>query len=304
MLRTYLWVSECRIADDIRRAWEKHLGVLKRELADATQRQKAATHPEWAADRRDEITRACHRAASALLVELEAEVREAAVAHDECADVLFRLTSRLGQALGKQTAVSDAAGTPLLETLVPLREQLADATARLEALMLQDREKLHDLAVQEDFRRRSAGSSSSVPLSDIDTTSPSRFVDLVERLLQRDGFETARPDSPGSATFVSATCPKGHVLLISAHHVDGPTQGWRPDPPADVGAPTLHATRLAAGDRARDLVVVTNGGFSRPARRYAAAHGMVRLSRKGLQRWAEWEEPLECAEEGHEQDAA
>ncbi|WP_432095693.1 restriction endonuclease [Streptomyces sp. bgisy100] len=303
MLRAYLWVSECQIADDIRRAWEQHLGVLKRELEDARRRQAAAARPQWTADRRDAITRACDRATLGLLVELEAEVREAGAAHDECADVLFRLTARLGRGLGKRAAVSDAAGTPLLDTLVPLREQLADATARLEALLLQDREELHDLAVQESFRRTSAGSSSSLALSDIDSTSPSHFVDLVERLLQRDGFETARPDFPGSATFVSATCPEGHALLFSAHRVDGP-RGWRPEPPADVSAPTLHATRLAAGDRARNLVVVTNGGFSDPARRYAAKHGMKKLRRNGLQRWAEWEEPLECAEDGHEQDAA
>ncbi|MEV5982876.1 restriction endonuclease [Streptomyces sp. NPDC052114] len=302
MLRTFLWASECQIADEVRGTWKRHLAVLEREVEEADRRRASTARLQWGADRRDKVAQECHQVASALLDQLEDELQEAREAHAECGDVLFKMTARLGRPSGLQVPACDAAGTPLLETLSPLREQLNAATARLEALILRDREKLHDLAVQEDSRLQSSDSHSSVALEDIDSMSPSQFVDLVERLLQRDGFQTARPDELGSATFVSAACPKGHTLLFSAHRVDGP-RGWQPEPPANVGAPTLHAMRLAAGRHERDLVVITNGGFSGPARRYAAEHGMNQWSRRVLQRWAEWEETLECGA-SHEQDAA
>ncbi|MFF1593073.1 restriction endonuclease [Streptomyces sp. NPDC058286] len=303
MLRAFLWVSECQIAEETCSAWEGHLRVLSRELEDADRRKAATARSHWEPERRDEITQACHRVSSALVTELQRESDEAREAHAESAQVLFQLTSQLGRPSARKLPVTDATGTPLLETLVPLREQLAAAGIRLEELMHHHRAELHELAVQEEFRRQSSSSGSSVTLSDIDSMSPSRFVRLVERLLQRDGFETERPEGPGAITTVSAACPEGHSFLFSTHLVRGP-QGWRPDPPADVGVPRLHAARTAAGSRERDLIVITNGGFSRPARRYAREHDLELISRPGLQRWAEWEEPVHCTEHGCDQDVA
>lgn len=304
MLRTFLWVSECQIAQEICEAWEKHISILDRELQDADQRQAATARPySWMGDTRDEITKACHQASSALLAELRVEGAEARQAHQESTQVLYRLTSRIGRSLTKYVPVPDSSGAPLLDTLAPLREQLLEATARLKALMAQNREEMHDLAVQEGYRRQSASSSSSVPMDNIDSMSPSEFTDLVETLLQRDGFQVARPSGAGAELQISATCPRGHTLLFSTHRVRGP-QGWKPEPAAHVSTPSLHTARLVAERQEPDvLAVVTNGNFSEPARRYANEYDMYLMERHSLQRWAEWEEPMECCED-HEQDVA
>lgn len=304
MLRTFLWVSECQIAQEICEGWEKHVQGLDRELQDADQRQAATGRPHaWMADSRDEITKDCHQASSSLLSELRVESAEARQAHRECTRVLYQLSAQLGQPTAKRVPIADPSGTPLLDALAPLRQQLVAATERMRALVAQDREELHDLAVQEDHRRQSASGSSSVSLHDIDSMSASKFIDLVEKLLQRDGFQTARIDWAGAELLISATCPRGHSFLVSPHRVRGP-HGWKPEPAEDVSTPSLHAVRLVAEHREPDVfVVVTNGGFSAPARRYAKEHDMCLLSRRGLRRWAEWEEPMECVEE-HEQGAA
>jgi hypothetical protein len=255
------------------------------------------------ADSRDEITKDCHRASSSLATELKAESAEARQAHRECTRMLYRLTAQLGQASAKRVPLTDSAGTPLLDSLAPLRQQLVAATERMRALLARDREELHGLAVQESHRRQSVSSNSSVSMNAIDSMSTSRFINLVEKLLQRDGFQTARLDSAGAELLVSATCPRGHSFLVSPHRVRGP-HGWKPEPAEEVSTPSLHAARLVAEHCEPDVfVVVTNGGVSAPARRYAKEHDMCLLSRRDLRRWAEWEEPMECVEE-HEQGAA
>ncbi|MET8134141.1 hypothetical protein ABZV24_19665 [Streptomyces sp. NPDC005251] len=72
MLRTFLWVSECQIAQEICEAWEKFISSLDREVRDANS-LKAATDRtySWVPDSRDEITKDCHDASSALLAELQ-----------------------------------------------------------------------------------------------------------------------------------------------------------------------------------------------------------------------------------------
>ncbi len=132
---------------------------------------------------------------------------------------------------------------------------------------------------------------------------PSAFVELVETLLQRDGYRTQRPAGAGAERLVVATTASGDSMIVSAHHVEGPN-AWNPDSSEKISTPQLHRTRrLADQHEAGLLVVVTNGGFSRPARRYAEEHGIDLLDRSSLQRWAEWQEPLVLVDDA-EQDAA
>ncbi|MEV6319150.1 restriction endonuclease [Streptomyces sp. NPDC051776] len=299
-LRAFLWVSECRIAHEILQAWKEHIDVLDREYENADYRQASTAHPRsWEPDPRDQISRACHSASSTLAAKLNRELGEAKEAERECDEVLDQLSRQLGK-LPMKVPVPGSSGVTLLDALVPLRQQLAEARARLTALIAQDREELKELALHEHSRRRSAASGSAVFLHDIDGMRPREFVSLVEALLRRDGFETARPEGAGVDGLVSATCSRGHSLLFSAHRVSGP-RGWRPEPADALGAPDLHTVRLAA-ERLRfdDLVVVTNGSFSAPARRYAEEHDMCLWDRSELQRWAEWEGPLDCVGDHHE----
>ncbi|MEV6318856.1 restriction endonuclease [Streptomyces sp. NPDC051776] len=176
------------------------------------------------------------------------------------------------------------------------------AKARLAKLLAQDRMELHELAWHEHYRQRSGDSSTSVSVGDIDAMDAPAFVNLVQALLRRDGFETTRLERDGMEGLVSVTCARGHRIVFSAHRVRGP-HGWRPDPAEDVGTPDLHTVRVAV-ERfpCDDLVLVTNGGFSAPARRYAEDHDMCLWDRRDLRRWAEWEEPAACVG-GHDGDA-
>jgi restriction system protein len=247
-------------------------------------------------DSRDQVTQACHRASTALVAGLQRERNEAGQANDECTQVLFELTSHFGMPLIERVPIRGMSGAPLLDTLGPLKQQLDAARSRLAALLDDDRATLHQLALQESYRRQSLHDDSSVSLGAIDSMSPSAFVDLVEAMLQRDGFRTARPVARGTAHVVLGTCPSGDTLLVSTHRVETPV-GETPKPAAVVGTPALHSVRVMAERLECDLVlVVTNGHFSKPARRYGDENEMTLLPRRDLQRWAEWQEPLECCD--------
>lgn len=299
MLRTFLWVSECQIAHDICEAWAKHISVLDRELREAVQRQAdtRSRSYSWGYDSRDQVTKDCHQAAMALADGLRQERNEAGQAHHECTQVLFELSSHFGMPLTKRVPIADTSGAPLLDTLGPLRKQLDAARSRLAVLITEDREVLHELALRESYRRQSLTDESPVSLTDIDSMKPSVFVELAEAMLQRDGFQTARPVGAGSAAVVSATCPRGHALLLSTHRVQRP-YGQTPEPAAMVGTPALYTVRAITERLKVDLVVVvTNGHFSEPARRYGDENDMWLLARRDLQWWAEWREPLECCDD-------
>ncbi len=305
MLRAFLWVSECQIAHDISESWANHIGVLDREVQEAEQRQTDTQNSSysWTYDSRNQVTKDCHQTAATLVASLRRERNEAGHAHHECTQVLFELTSRFGMSSAQRVPVADPSGAPLLDTLGPLRQQLDAAKSRLTALIAEDREVLHELALRESYRRQSLTDDSSVPLTAIDSMKPAAFVDLVETMLQRDGFQTARPAAAGIASVVTATCPRGHVLLVSTHRVQRP-YGQMPGPAALVGTPALHTARVIAGRLTPDLVVVvTNGHFSDPARRYGDENDMWLLPRRDLQWWAEWQEPLECCDNNSVQGA-
>ncbi|MFK0112555.1 restriction endonuclease [Streptomyces sp. NPDC091217] len=299
MLRTFLWASECQIAHEICEAWTEHISVLDRELREAVQRQadtQGRTY-SWGYDSRNQVTKDCHQTTVILVSGLRKERNEAGQAHHECSQVLFELTSHFGTSLTKRVPIADASGAPLLDTLAPLRKQLDAARSRLAALIADDREALHELALREGYRRVSLADDSSVSLADIDSMTPVAFGDLVEVMLQRDGFRTARPVGVGRTSVVAATCPRGHLLLVSTHRVQAPF-GQAPEPAARVGAPALHTVRVVAERLEPDLVVVvTNGHFSEPARRYGDANDMWLLPRRDLQSWAEWQEPVECCDD-------
>ncbi|WP_158711326.1 restriction endonuclease [Streptomyces sp. NRRL S-1824] len=303
MLRTFLWVSECRIAEEVCTAWKNHLDGLEREFQEADRRRAATGSPTWRTDTRDAITKACHLTSSTLAATLQQELNEAVAAHKECTQVLYLLSCRLGRTPTARVPDTDAAGFPRLDGLAVLRDQLVGAVSRLENLLGQDHETLHDLALQEFHRRQSAHSDSSVPLHSIDSMPASEFVSLVESLLDRAQFRTTRPGGANSKALISAVCPDGHTIVFVAHRVRGP-RGWPPEPAEQMSATDVHTARLL-GERGDPnlVVVVTNGGFSAPARRYAAEHDLHLLDRSDLQRWAEWQDPLTCFDDCG-QDAA
>jgi hypothetical protein len=297
MLRTFLWASECQIAREVCAAWSEHLQMLDCEWQDATDRKEETRPPYWGQDQRDQVTQGCHQAATSLLAALAAERAEARQAHQECTQVLDQLTHHFGYE-PEEVPAADTAGAPLLDSLTPLRQQLHAARSRLTALIGKDRDTLHDLALQEASRRQNLGKDTSTSLAAIGRMSPAAFVDVVEAMLQRDGFTTTRPGAAGTRHLVLGTYSCGDTTLMSTHHTKGHI-GSSPVPATTVGVPALHSVQVAADrlDHVGLIVAVTNGHFSAPARRYAGDKEMVLLDRSDLERWAEWQYPLACCDD-------
>ncbi|MEU5431443.1 hypothetical protein AB0H73_38375 [Streptomyces olivoreticuli] len=223
MLRTFLWVSECRIAQDLCDAWAAHVAMVQRELEEAERRKRGTERrSSFAPDSRDAVAQRCHQISSRLAARLEREALEAEQAQQECATVVHEISSQLGRPLAGRPWPEPLQGL-FLDSLVPLREQLGAAQRRVAELVARDRDVLHDLAVQEDCRRRSAAAESTVSLPDIDAMAPSAFVDLVEALLERDGYRTQRPTGTGAERLIVATNASDDSMIVSAQHVEGPS---------------------------------------------------------------------------------
>ncbi|MCF3105349.1 restriction endonuclease [Streptomyces roseoverticillatus] len=305
MLSALVRVIECRIAQELCDAWAAHLALVKQEVGEA-ERRIAGTKvsPGYGPDPRTSVTRGAHRAGSRLLKGLRPEALEARQAQKECATAVDDLTANLGEPLDEPEVNGRVQGAFVLDSLAPLRDQLRAAQQRFDRLMAQDRALLHDLALQEGYRRSSEGHAASIPLRAVDSMAQGAFADLVEALLRRDGYQTQRPAGAGADHLIMAS-QADCSLIVSALRVDGPDT-WRLDPkPADdITTLALHGVRHLTTQRAAEhLVVVTNGGFSLPARRYAAKHRIVLLGRDLLQRWAEWQEPFEFTDRCEQETA-
>ncbi|MGK5546692.1 restriction endonuclease [Streptomyces sp. URMC 127] len=299
MLRALILVSECRMAQDIGDAWAAHAAMLEREVKEAKRRADGTKQPPgYGFDTRNPVDKAAHQASNRLREELTRELREAREAHQECVSTLEKNTYILGY-VPAEPASGSLLEPDLLDAMAVLRDQLRSARQRVGEIMDRDRADLHDLAFQEEYRRSSAGAEAPVRLRDIDRMAPGAFADLVEQLLRRDGYPTHRPAAARAERMITANVSGGPVTFF-AHRVDGSrgsAMAWAAGPAGDIGTPDLHRMhRLAAQCTDQPLVVVTNGGFSRPAQRYAAQHGIGLLGRDLLLRWAEWQEPLDVTE--------
>ncbi|MEV6774738.1 restriction endonuclease [Streptomyces syringium] len=300
LLRALILVSECRMAQDIGNAWAAHVAMLEREAAEAERRADGTKPPGYGPDPRNPVDKGAHRAGTRLKEGLARELCEAREAHQECVSTLDDNTYTLGH-LPVAQAPGDLQEPDLLDAMAALRDQLRTAQQRFTEIMNRDRVTLHDLALQEEYRRSSIGAEESVHLRDIDRMDPGTFAHLVELLLQRDGCQTQRPAATQAGQMIAATADGGRRLTFFARRVDDPrdsSMGWTTGPASDISTTDIHRMhRLAAQCTDDSLIVVTNGGFSRPARRYAAQHRIGLLGRDALLRWAQWQEPFEFADQ-------
>ncbi|MFI7587040.1 restriction endonuclease [Spongisporangium articulatum] len=117
-------------------------------------------------------------------------------------------------------------------------------------------------------------------LGHIDLLTPSQFETACRDLLRRDGLRAeCVGGSNDQALDVKATDPFGRVVAVQCKHT---TVG------KNVGSPVLYQVNGTARQvhGAHIVVVVTNGGFSRNARLFAAQHQIHLIGRAELERWA------------------
>ncbi|WP_051893284.1 restriction endonuclease [Streptomyces erythrochromogenes] len=133
---------------------------------------------------------------------------------------------------------------------------------------------------------RAQGGASLLSRS-LESLNPAEFEAMTAALVHRDGFGTARRvGGPGDLGIdVIATTAGGRTIGFQCKKYG--------DPRRPVGASVLHQLaehRLSGID---ELVVITNGSFSPPSRRFANTHWIHTIDGEALRRWWSGAESLD-----------
>jgi hypothetical protein len=141
MLAILVWTAECRAVRDICDGWKAHAERIEREMGEAEARAKRG---RWSTGPGSAARRSAAAAASALKESLEPELEEARAASSECVALYEAISGRIGKCrkLGK-------ASHRETENCGPLWQFLQQAEERLAALLDEDRQRLHVLALRE-----------------------------------------------------------------------------------------------------------------------------------------------------------
>ncbi|GAA0629215.1 hypothetical protein [Streptomyces crystallinus] len=281
----FFHASRWDMASEIFHRLTAHLDDITIARDDAEQRDHApsgsAFHP--ASRHIQEVSR---DAARTLAHALKGEVAEATVAVEEAGRVRSQI------ARGHHAAQEPEPS--LLEVLISFQHQLGAARTRVNALQSQNRQILHELALDEQLRKRAANRHEGVALEAIDLQLREDFFDLIADL--SEGAPHPVPGYDGRDQPVTASLPDGRPVVFFPRHL--PVTGhadFRPPPLPALGLPEVHhLSGLARRHFPRAaVVVVANGRFSATAQRYAESHDMQFIGREGLERWATWCSPLQ-----------
>ncbi|MEW1551649.1 restriction endonuclease [Streptomyces tsukubensis] len=181
-------------------------------------------------------------------------------------------------------------------------EQILDESARLygqgrkvmkavSRALREERDDAHRLVVFNAECRAYMASSESISLRSIDALHHSEFEEWTAWLLQRDGYKVQRGKG-GSGDLgadVIAVSPSGQRVVVQCKHMGTPGRS--------VGSDALQRLNGTARDiHGADIVImVTNGGVSKPARLFAEDQRIKKIhliDRAVLQRWATWGRPV------------
>ncbi|MFE0177163.1 restriction endonuclease [Streptomyces sp. NPDC059002] len=280
------------IAADIFHRLTAHLDDISIEKHDAEQRGRAqsgsALHP---ASRH--IREGSAGAARTLAYALQGEVAEATVAVEEASRVRSRIARGHEDTLAPPLSLLGIHPPSPLEALIAFHHQLGAARMRVNTLRAEDRRILHELAVEEELRRRAADARDGVALKAIDLYLKDDFWELIADL--SEGVPHPVPGYDGRDQPVTASLSDGRPVVFFPQYL--PVAGhadYRPPPLPALGLPEVHHLSGLAHHHFPEtaVVVVTNGRFSPTAQRYAQSHDVQLLGREGLERWATWSSPL------------
>ena len=298
-LAAWILAQESMYARSIVFALHQHAERMERELQEA-QRRSAAEFP----DTPEAIAKVCQSAARQLVIKFAAEYREAEQALEEGRTLFREMRNQFGLSptfiYEKDRELAASEPTPI-ETLMPLWQQLCDAEKRVDKLLATDLEELHQVALLDYRRMAFIRSEASVSLDMVAELHHSEFEQLAADLLRRDGHEILRQKGGAGdlGADVIAKAPDGKILVVQCKHTAGS---------ATVGSPALQRLNGTAKPvhNADIVIAMTNGGFSLPARRFAANQGIFLIEAKELEHWATWGQPLQelLEKNAREMDAA
>ncbi|MFI1105905.1 hypothetical protein [Streptomyces melanogenes] len=280
----FFHASRWDMASEIFHRLAAHLDDIAIARDDAEQQDHApsgsALHP---ASRH--IQEVSSDAARTLAHALKFEVAEAAVTVEEADRVRSQIARGHHEARDPDPS--------LLEVLITFQHQLGAARTRVNALHSQNRQILHELALDKQLRKQAADTHKAVELEAIDLHLQDDFFDLIADL--SEGIPHPVPGYDCRDQPVTASLPDGRPVVFLPKHL--PVTGhadYRPPPLPALGLPEVHQlSDLARRHFPRAaIVVVTNGHFSPTAQRYAQTHDIQFIGREGLERWATWCSPL------------
>lgn len=128
--------------------------------------------------------------------------------------------------------------------------------------------------------RRARLATLRLTLTQLDSMDPTAFEFAIRDLLERDGYPGQRVGGAGDAAAdVIARGRAGRLVVQCKHTIAGRT----------VSVQVMYQVNGTAGPvhHADAALVVTNGGFTRNARAFAAEHGIALIDRAALAAWAQ-----------------
>ncbi|MFE5095956.1 restriction endonuclease [Streptomyces sp. NPDC056638] len=229
-----------------------------------------------------------HRAHGALRLVLNRTSRTATSATQKTQNLWRQLREQTSRDLTSRYKSESEQAHPGLESIGPLKDQLAQAELDVLNALTGHRDEMHRLALLEQEIDRFLASEDSVALEDVHVMTPTAFEQTVAALARRDGYHIIR-DGGGArdlgADVIAVTPDRLRVVFQCKHRQAGLGKVGSPD------IQTLNGT--ARPEHNADIVVaVTNGTFTKPASDFARTHDIHLLCQARLERWATWGEPL------------
>ncbi|MCY0961122.1 restriction endonuclease [Streptomyces sp. H27-H5] len=216
---------------------------------------------------------------------LRKEIKPAVAACEESERVLHAMRAEYGdiERIRERFSTSSPDDRPLVEEIFALWDTYIDASIRVDGALERDRDRSHDLALQEADLLRYRQGPNSLTMKQIQAMHHSQFERTVASLALRDGYVIKQGrGGPGDlGADVIAVAPEGRTVVIQCKHTQAN---------ASVGSPVLQRLNGTARQihNADVVAVVTNGYFSAPAETFARSQDIKLIGRRQLERWATW----------------
>ncbi|MFI0020307.1 hypothetical protein [Streptomyces griseus] len=278
LLAALVWVAEVRLAEGLTEEWREFCAHLQREQDGAKKRRNLLA---WTSD--DQLADHMGERASKVADALGEEHYEA----EQCLSQSKQIAQEASDRLGLGPGEGDEACRETRVSLGILAAQLEAARQRVDQLMSEYRVKAHDLAELEALHQRSTHTPT---LAQLDAMTSDQFDEVIRKMFERSGWVT-KACGP-RITEISRADEK---MLVYSAHVQNPKVDEASDVRSMVRA--QFAARAAGFDA---VLAITNLKYiSHPADRYTEETDLtVQLAQRSeLQRWIQWEMPLEKAED-------
>ncbi|MFE6153636.1 restriction endonuclease [Streptomyces sp. NPDC057889] len=175
-----------------------------------------------------------------------------------------------------------------LDRIGPRVSSLDSRWNRLDAILAQHRDAMHELALRDAEFQAFATTAGSITLEQFNCMTPLEFEQAVANLTHRDGYivDQRHGGARDLGADVIATTPDGRRIVFQCKHR---RPGGRP-----LGSPVIQTLNGTARPvhNADIVIAVTNASFTTPAHELAAEQDIHLLFGERLRTWATWGVPL------------